>query len=204
MDKLLDSFPLGLLIRSVFSGAFFVLSFDFAAPEFLKFNSDYIFDVGLPFSLIAGVTVYGLHRSLVYPWIEWAFNAQWAIDWRNARWTLISFNSIRNLAKIWDSKSEKCDDKALQRGKQIATWADFTHLQYVSAWCILCGMAIGFIASFWSQGHCYCRCPILYFFCYIGAMIFLAAAVISNWRLFAVLHYIDLIAPIKVQTNETS
>jgi|GEM_PF-1997089 hypothetical protein len=196
MDKILESFPLGLLIRSAFSGVFFVISFNFAAHNFVTFDSANIFSVGLPFALIAGFTVYGLHRSLIYPLIEWAFNLQCAFDLREKCLPLISENAVKNLAKIWDSKSANGDDRAFQRGKQIATWGDYTHHQYVSAWCIFSGLTIGFFANLRHHWHHYFRCPILYFLFLTGAVIFLVAAVVSNWRLFSILQHMDKIVPI--------
>ena len=196
MDKILESFPLGFLIRSVFSGVFFVLTFHFVAPKCHGIDSDNIFTKGLAFSLVAGVTMYGLHRSLVYPWIEWAFNMPWAVGLRAKGKTLITDDSIRHLAKIWDSKSEKLGDLRFQRGKQIATWADYTHLQYVSAWCILSGTFLGSLINiFYGSFHPFCHLILCLFFVWL-ARIFILAAVVSNWRLFSVLQRMEIVVPI--------
>src|SRR5271156_4210449 len=77
MDAILKSFSISFLLRSFFAGVFFVLSYRVAAEGLknaLEINSKDIFTIGLLFALVAGVTVYGIHRSLIYPIIEWFFN----------------------------------------------------------------------------------------------------------------------------------
>lgn len=68
MDAILQSFSLRFLLRSVFSGAFFVLSFFTATAGAIGkwvFAPADILSVGLPIALFAGVTIYGIHRSIL-------------------------------------------------------------------------------------------------------------------------------------------
>ena len=196
MEKILDSISLGFLIRSVFSGAFFVLTFYLADPGFFELDSEKVFSVGLALSLFAGVTVYGLHRSLVYPLIESIFNKPCAFRSRENGSGLISDASISHLAKIWDSKSKDGSDLQFQRGKQIETWADFTHLQYVSAWCIIFGTIVGIFANLSHKGCHDIHLVGLFFLFILGVPVFFAAALVSNWRLFSIVQRMDRLAPI--------
>jgi hypothetical protein len=181
MDTILKSFSLGFLLRSVFAGAFFVLSYCVATSGY-NFAAEKLISVGLPCALIAGVTVYGLHRSLIYPVLEWGFNADWAKRlratkqklWKQEfRWTLISQNTINNLVVRWDSKSKE-GKKLRCRFNQIATWADYIHLQYTSALCIIFGSLAGVIVT---GGHHPINLPLLGLF--ISLFI---AGIVSNWR----------------------
>ena len=174
MEAFLKSFPLGFLLRSAFSGVFFVVSFCAASPNLVKINSDNIFSIGLPFALIAGVIVYGLHRSLIYPWIEWALNANWAKNLREKCLPLISKNSIKTLADSWDAKSNNGKDKLHKRGEQLAVWADYAHLQYASSLCIILGAFSSTLIS--DSQYEMCR-PLFWLI-----IIFAVAAFVSDWR----------------------
>jgi hypothetical protein len=88
METVLKSFSLGFLLRSVFAGTFFVLTYSVATkntPAEIHVNTENLFSFGLVFALVAGVTVYGIHRSVVYPWVEWALDADWAKRLRKRR-----------------------------------------------------------------------------------------------------------------------
>jgi hypothetical protein len=112
MDAILKSFSISFLLRSFFAGVFFVLSYQVAEhglKSALEINSKDIFSIGLPFALVAGVTVYGIHRSLIYPIIEWFFSCtkifrenKRKLFKKEFRWTLISQNTINNLVERWD------------------------------------------------------------------------------------------------------
>ena len=79
MDSILKAFSIGFLLRSVFAGIFFVLSYYVACgydlePTIMEAKS--FSSSGLLVALFAGVVVYGVHRSLVYPFIEGFFNSK--------------------------------------------------------------------------------------------------------------------------------
>ncbi len=179
MDELLKSFSIGFLLRGMFSGVFFVLAYCVATLGDPKhfINSGNIFTVALPVALVAGVIVYGLHRSLVFPLVEWGFNSNWARGKRAEWWTLISKNTIKALAKRCD---EKCDDpnkKFSERAKYMELWADYIHLQYTSGWCIIAGSITGAIIS---DGNILNH-PINGWLC-AAVILFFIAALSSNWR----------------------
>ena len=85
MGEILKSLSLSFLLRSVFAGTFFVLAFWVSTNgtcKAIEIDSGNVFSVGLVFALIAGVNVYGVHRSVVFPLIEWALNSDWAMGQR--------------------------------------------------------------------------------------------------------------------------
>ena len=176
MDTILKSFSLSFLLRSVFAGAFFVLSFCVAAKggkNPLIIDSSNVFTVGLPFALIAGVVVYGIHRSVLYPLAEWILNADWAKRRRKKWQTLISKNSIEHLVTDWDLRA-KAEKREQYRAQQIVIWADYVHFQYVSAWCIAFGGWTGMVIE---GGRYQVQWPLFWL-----TGMFLVAATISNWR----------------------
>lgn len=178
MDELLKSFQVGILLRSVFAGVFFVISFCTASPNLIEINSDNIIRIGLPFALIAGVIVYTLHRSIAYPWIEWGCCAEWAKKLRKTCLPLISSNSVQKLADKWDAKSQTDEGKSCKRSEQAAVWADYAHMQYTAAWCIILGASISTMISD-TQNHFYS--PLIWM-----TVVFFVAALVSDWRLHSV------------------
>src|SRR5690242_6297947 len=81
MESVLRAFTISFLLRSVFAGIFFVFSYDFVVSRCSTIEIKEIFEksflpVVLPMSLFAGVTVYGLHRSLFYPLVELYFASE--------------------------------------------------------------------------------------------------------------------------------
>lgn len=180
MDELLKSFPLSFLLRSFFSGVFFVLAYLVGTNRNLDFEN--AFSISLTLALIAGVTVYGIHRSLIFPLIEWPFNAKWAKSLRttglkvfklNLRVRLISQTTIDNVVTRWDSRSKK-GEKRRYRAAQIAVWADYIHLQFTSAWCVVSGSLVAIAIN----DDCLpSNCPLL---CLV--LLFVVAATVSNWR----------------------
>jgi hypothetical protein len=191
--EILKSFKLPFLLRSFFAGVFFVLSYSIAANTAV-IDSNNLFFVGLPFALISGVVVYGIHRSLLYPFFEWGFNASWT-KWLRGKWLpLISRNAIKNLVGRWDSKA-KVNELSSNRSDQMTVWADYIHLQFTSSWCIWLGYFFG------KEVNNYLDCPCQYVWSWLGlgllkdlfyyssnnplcplAVFFLFVALISNWR----------------------
>ena len=172
METVLRSFSLGFLLRSVFAGAFFVLTYSVATKNTsaeVHVNAGNLFSFGMVFALIAGVTVYGIHRAVIYPWFEWSLDAGWAKRSRQCGLTLINDNVIRELVNKWDRKAKKDNEHAKMRCRteQITLWADYIHLQYDSAWCIVTGYWVGEIVGqpyhmpYWrlfTAAACFSRC----------------------------------------------
>jgi hypothetical protein len=186
MDAILKSFSISFLLRSFFAGVFFVFSYRVAEEGLknaLEINSKDIFSIGLPFALVAGVTVYGIHRSLIYPIIEWFFNCtknvrqkertMW-IKEKKFRWTLISQNTIDNLVERWDRRAKEGEEKRF-REEQNSIWADYIHLQYTSSLCIFFGSWSAIIAN----DHCIgsINWPM-----FLLAVLLFVGGFISNWR----------------------
>ena len=179
MDALLKSFSIGFLLRCVFSGGFFVLSYRVASlgtPALSEFESTGLFALALPMALFAGVTVYGLHRSLVYPIIELGMNSSVAKALR-AKAPLISKPTITLLLQQWDRAAEE-DKRDIERAKHISTWGDFAHLQYASGLCI----ALGSMARVVSVSAKYEVSWLLVCL----ASVFFIAALLADWRLHAI------------------
>jgi hypothetical protein len=177
METIVKSLSLGFLLRSVFAGTFFVLTYCMdtnGTSSGVDVSSDNIFSVGLVFALVAGVTVYGIHRSVIFPWIEWHLSTDWSRKKRKEWKTLISKNAIDDIVRRWDSRAED-DKQARYRAKQIASWGDYIHLQYASAWCIVLGSASGVILG----GH---RPPPHWLFFGLLAFFFFITASVSAWR----------------------
>jgi hypothetical protein len=184
MESVLKSFSVSFLLRSVFAGAFFVISYQVAVcgPASLGYwlKSTNLFAVAVPIALVAGVSIYGLHRALLYPLIECLLDSGWCKHWRS-RCPLIRDETVEVLVKSWDMAAE--DSKRMQeRAQQASAWADFTHLQYVSCLCIAGGAIVGnWVVGFSGREF---SCPLI-----VLAFIFFIAGLISDWRLKRVRDY---------------
>jgi hypothetical protein len=179
VDSVLKAFSIGFLLRSLFAGVFFVVSYRVAGDGITalkQINPGVLFSVGLPVAVLAGVTIYSLHRSLIYPWIEFALNSNRMEKWRR-KVPLISTATLETLRKLWSAGVEK--EKTLEAfARHTATWADYTHLQYTSALCI----AVGSLARRFTDPGVYCFHPLLL----PVTLVFFIAAATSDWRLHAV------------------
>ena len=185
MDEILKSFSLGFLLRSVFAGVFFVLSFYVATigglPCGLASTSSNVFTLGLALALVSGVTVYGIHRSLLYPTFEYVFNLKWSEDRRFDWWTFISKNSIERLKNQWSERRHKHESPEASAARHLGVWADYIHLQFSAAWCIIAGAISGCIVTPGRHEPC---CPLV-----ILTVFLFVAALVSNWRSYAVEQY---------------
>jgi hypothetical protein len=183
MDSLLKTFSIGHLLRSVFSGIFFVISCC-VAIDFRKCPDNEgksFLTLLLLTSLFAGVTGYGIHRSVIYPFIEWAFNAKWATTLRK-RVPLISIEAIDNLFWRWDPSEAEAMRDLNRINERLDAWADYIHLQFNSAVCI----ALGAVVMRCLVPGEYAPSPFL-----IGlAVTLFVAALVSNWRSHSVVDYI--------------
>jgi hypothetical protein len=179
MEPLLKSFSLGFLLRSVFGGVFFVIAYHVASqePSVSKvFDFKGLFPVGLLVALFAGVTVYGLHRSLIYPFIELVINSSDAKNLRQ-RFPLISETTVTLLIQQWD-RAGGTDKRDNERARHVTVWADYAQLQYSAALCICAGGFAGFITE---KGPYQPHWPLV-----ILALMLFVAGVISDWRLHVV------------------
>lgn len=184
MDSILKAFSIGFLLRSVFSGIFFVIAYYVASHdphELVKIESTLQFSVALPVALFAGVTAYGIHRSLIYPIIECCFDSEPGKRCRKCM-PLISTSTINTLLWRWNQivEQEKWDCKVIN--EHLNTWADFIHLQFTSSLSIILGVIVGLIVSPGLHPH---YCPLICL-----AVLFLLAAILSNWRSHTVLDYV--------------
>ncbi|MCX7176715.1 MAG: hypothetical protein NT159_22905 [Proteobacteria bacterium] len=136
---------------------------------------------GLLVALFAGVSAYGIHRSLLYPWIEYWFDSDRGKDWRK-RMPFISSSTIGTLQWRWDSGADvtRLDPEQINRiNEHLNVWGDLIHLQYTSAICIGLGAIVGEIivpsrlSPYW---------PLIAL-----AGLFILAAFVSNWRHHSVL-----------------
>jgi len=183
MDSLLKAFSIGFLLRSVFSGIFFVIAYYVAShgrADFMMIEGKSIFFVALPVALFAGVTAYGIHRSLVYGLFEWWFDSNPGKACRKSK-PLISTSTIQTLLYRWNQNTQGPFDRK-RMNKHFNEWADFIHLQFTSSHCFGLGALVGWITV--SGKHAPC-CPLI---CLWG-LLFLAA-VVSNWRSHSVLDYV--------------
>jgi hypothetical protein len=105
MDSVLQAFSIGFLLRCLFAGASFLFSYKVAGDGITSIgatNLSNLFVVTLPMAVLCGVTLYSLHRSLVYPWIEQILNTERAETARK-KWPLVSDKTISLLNKQWKS-----------------------------------------------------------------------------------------------------
>jgi len=185
MDSILKAFSIGFILRSVFSGIFFVVSYYLASHGSLDFTSiggKSSISVTLLVALFGGVTIYGLHRSLLYPLVEWFFNSEFAQQWRKLM-PLISTSTIDTLLWRWDQGTQQPPiEDCTGINEHLNTWADFIHLQFNSSLCIALGVFIGVSSAPGTLRSCN---HLIGF----AGLLFLAAFV-SNWRSHSVLDYI--------------
>jgi hypothetical protein len=139
-----------------------------------------IFSEVLPVALFAGVTAYGIHRSLFYGWIEWFFDSTYGKTLRISK-PLISTSTIKTLLWRWNQSNEK-EVYCNQINEHLNAWADFIQLQFTSAVCIFLGMFVGAIIGPGKHPH--------FGLLILLMLVFFIAAVVSNWRFHSVLDYV--------------
>jgi hypothetical protein len=188
MEQFLSSISLGFLLRSMFAGVFAVVSFTVSssrAREFLICQTDLLLPVGLPAALFAGVTIYGLHRSLFYPWIESAMSTP--LDGgRKTENCLIKDSTVSYIIKLWDLDTHDEKGSAQNvRARRIFAWADYSHLQYTSGWSIVIGAILGVCTDNNNVQH-ECCLPLV-----IMTILFFVAALTSDFRLRYLCHCIQ-------------
>ena len=181
MESVLKSFSIGFLLRSLFAGVFFLISYRVTGDgvtAIATFESASLFAIALPVALIAGVTVYSLHRSLVYPFIEHFLNSKSAVAAREPGcWPLISGPTVDVLRRLWALGAENGKiNEAF--GRHANTWADYSHLQYASALSVALGSFARTVTTPGGYG--------LSWILIAGFVTFFVGAVTSDWRLHSV------------------
>jgi hypothetical protein len=134
----------------------------------------------LSLATFVGVTVYILHRAVLYPILEQLFSIG-VIDRFRRRWPLISRRSLNVLGDLWSAGAES-GKQAEAIARQIAIWGDYTHMLYVSALCVVAGSLLRTLTT-----------PARYEFSWtlaIAVLVLASAGLISNWRLHAVREYL--------------
>jgi hypothetical protein len=176
MEEILKAFSVGLLIRSAFTGAFFTLSYFVATcgleavPEAWKTEH---FPKAVAVSLLAGFTIYSLHRSLVYPVSEWIVDAKCAQNFRRDKCPLIFQSTIARMQQRWESGNDEQNKKECIR--HIATWADYAHFQCCAGLCMMFGALAGAV---FSGGKHQPEWTMI-----ILTLVLFVAGLISDWRL---------------------
>jgi hypothetical protein len=185
MESLLKSLSISFLLRSLFAGVFFVISYQVAEcgiKDLVPKDFSSLFSVVLPVSLFAGFTIYALHRALLYPFVELFLDN--TKEKRNS-YPLISDTSVDALNKIWEMESKK-GEETQECARRLAMWADITHFHYLSALCIVAGAVFGLIIASSNNQPCWSfisknyhpYCPLI-----ILAITFTVAGLTSDWRL---------------------
>jgi len=196
MGAFLSSFQISFLLRGMFAGVSFVVSYYLVTRKDLQpfIDSGKIFTGVLPVALFTGVTIYGLHRSLAYPFLEWFLNSQCAKDLRKGKnrkckykWTLVSVNTMKGLVAKCDQKANNTIHLNCERAKYMEAWADYIHFQYTSAWSIIIGYITGAVVSF-NSGTDYRG----FFWFLFFALFFLITAFASDWRLHSIFEHMSI------------
>jgi hypothetical protein len=184
MSQLLGVFSPGFLLRSLFSGAFFCIAFLVATPPSQDFGGIKLTLTSLVgVSLFAGVTTYTFHRSAIYAFLEWGLNSGWAKRLR-IPFPLIGRKTIRVLLSQW-ARAAAGSEISRERARHFSTWADYAHLQYTSALCLLFGAWCGALVS---SAKVSVSGPVFF----LGVALFVAG-VVADWRLHAIREHVELL-----------
>lgn len=176
MSDLLKNVSFGNLLRSVFAGIFFVLSFLVATKGWRAVNEIRDFDATsvLLVSLFAGVISYGLHRSIVYALLEYFWWDTEMFESLRTSCPSIRTKTVEAFLTRWE-RGSRPTDLCVEVGKHITVWADYTHLKYVAPQCIFWGALVGTSISPGQK-------EVSWLLVVASLLLFLAAAV-SDWRL---------------------
>jgi hypothetical protein len=193
MGEIPKAFSIGFLLRSIFAGIFFVVSYNVACSG-LEHGLEATISEGkaipsaLVVALFAGVIIYGVHRSLFpYPFIEWFFNSKFGKRRRESV-PLISNSTIDTLRWRWSQGTHEASLSRKRINDRLNAWADFIHLQFTSSLCVGVGACVG-----WFMGG---RPSFCLWIGFAGlAVLFFLAAFVSNWRSHSVLDYVREHAP---------
>jgi hypothetical protein len=183
VDSLLQSLSLGFLLRCLFSGVLGFLSYraaKYGLGDTVLLTGFEARQIGV--ALLFGATTYGIYRSLIYPIIEGLLDSKSVHALRQII-PLISERSRRALKVRWERAGEEPNKKS-GIVKHTTAWADWAHMQYTSALCILLGLLVGSIAGNF-ETHCHLLIVLIGF-----STLFLFSAFVSDWRLHSVEDYL--------------
>lgn len=177
MEALISALQVGFLLRSLIAGAYFVAAYAFAKGGIAELSALPTAGARLAFLVIlVGITAYTLHRALVYPFIESFFNSRTAQSLRRSgRVRFVSPETVKVLKDLWCAAEQSSPDKAAI--SHIRTWADYTHVLYVSSFSLVGGISL---AEFTAQSAYDPRIVIAL------SYVMLVGALLSDWRLHAV------------------
>jgi hypothetical protein len=177
VDSMLKAVPIGLLIRSIFAGGFFVISFYLTKnphPDWTTIEGKTLFDIALPVSLFVGVLVYGIQRALFYPLVELVFESKPGDS-------LVKFTIkgrvIDTAIWRWNLNVQKPIDNKLLN-EQLNRWADHIHTQYSVFLCIIFGSLAAW--GFDTQSNYSLSKPLFW-----TAVLFLGSGLFNNARHYA-------------------
>jgi hypothetical protein len=152
VDAFLKGFPLAMIFRSIVPGGLFLFALWISYPEsqlIAEIDGKDLIVKWLPIAVLAGTAAYAIHRSMIFPWIEALFDSKGAENCRKqGEWSrLIGDKTLARLFTQWrlSAKDKKQPREAIWR--HVGTWADYTHLQYASAQCVIVGMLYGRISG---------------------------------------------------------
>jgi hypothetical protein len=190
MDTILKSFQIGFILRCLFSGVFFVLAYCVSSEGYkneISITAQNLLSFGLPLAAISGVIVYGIHRSVVFPFIEWLLDTDKAYRWRANGVMFISENTIRNLRNRWRNRGLPGESDAYKYTRQLEVWGDYIHNQYAACLCIIFGSstAVAFSGD-WRRPP---NIPLVFL-----VIFFLGSALFSHWRAYSVEQYLPIVS----------
>jgi hypothetical protein len=181
MEQIIGSLSVSLLLRSLLSGVFFLVSLHVASnPAGSALGLPIERDLGemALISLLLGIAIYAVTRSLIYPaLVEWWICGIWAKKLRRTKCGPLVCDGTRDLLyEKWGLSRRTPDNEEEEnaRNRHLDAWGDLTHQQYSSAVAIAFG-ALTARAVHRHELECYW--PL------IGLFVLLVfSALVSDWR----------------------
>ena len=191
MEKFLDKVTIGLLTRYVLCGLAFIVSFEFSQGGFHAVEEIYKTDSlgAFALSIVIGAFTYGLHRSLLYPFLEWALTKS-VKGAPNSCKIIITQRAMTHMLALWDSASTRADYR-INRQRRFTDWGDIVHSQLVSAFNIFLGALVAIVLDEKSLRFCICESWELRGELICAFLLFLIAGLYSNARLVRMQRYVE-------------
>lgn len=181
MEQIIGSLSVSLLLRSLLSGVFFLVSFHVASnPAGSALGLPIEINLGgmALISLLLGIAIYAVTRSLIYPaLVEWWICGSWAQELRGKKCGPLVCDGTRELLyEKWGLSKRTQDNEKEEnaRNRHLDAWGDLTHQQYSSAVAIAFG-ALTARAVHRHELECYWPLMSL-------LVLFLLSALVSDWR----------------------
>lgn len=186
MESFLRSFSVGFLLRSVFAGMFFVLELWLATghclPSVDSVTADQLLSVIL-FALLAGITIYRLHRALPPYCLYETWNANPSAKQRRKTrsWLkphIVSDEAVARSLDLWSMAAEPHSHQSARAAcaQRTLDWGDSIHFLYTSGYCIVAGALAAWTIVGWTDLKVHWQMMVL-------AMLFLIAGFFSDCRL---------------------